>query len=376
MDCENHIGGVVVETLFNVIWGAALVLAVIVASGFFWQWVYLRPTGQDETYYFKTEDGWRLAVHHYVPQGTAVGNPVILCHGLSSNRFSFDLPGCPSLAEYLRAEGRDVWVAELRGSGMSDSPGLFVSEVPYSWDFDDHLQSDVPAILNLVRTRTGTPKVHWVGHSMGGLLILAYLAEHDGNQLASAVTVGSPVGFSYVRNGSFDFLLRIKWLIGKFPVFPLTFIGRFLTPIAPWISKYLLGAFYGRNMAPLTAKKVVALAAELVTSNRIWLTFGRFVETGRFADQSGRPYLENLPEATVPILFIGGSKDMMAPEKAVLAACDSTKNHSGKRECLIFGKASGCVEDYGHMDLLVGDRVEQEVFPVILKTLQKHDNAG
>jgi pimeloyl-ACP methyl ester carboxylesterase len=364
----------VVETFLNIVFGIALALGVIIVSGYFWQWVYFRPTGQDETFYLRTEDGWKLAVHHYVPRDKSAGYPVILCHGLSSNRFSFDLPGCPSLAEYLRAQGRDVWVPELRGSGLSDGPGLFFSDVPYSWDFDDHLRGDVPVILNLVLSRTSASKAHWIGHSMGGLLILAYLAKQDGARVASAVTIGSPVGFSHVRNGSFDFLLKLKWLIAKFPIFPLPFVGRLVTPLSRWLSKYLLGAFYGPNIQPAAARKVVALAAELVTSNKIWLTFGRFVESGRFTDPGGRLYLENLPDSEVPILFAGGSKDMMAPEQAVLAACALDRDHSGKRECLVFGKATGCVENYGHMDLLVGERVEQEVFPVILKAMQEHDN--
>jgi pimeloyl-ACP methyl ester carboxylesterase len=371
---ETSDGGTVVETLLNFLFGTALALVAIVASGYFWQWFYIRPTGQDETLYLTTKDGWKLAVHHYVPHDGSVGSPVILCHGLSSNRFSFDLPGCPSLAEYLRALGRDVWVPELRGSGMGDVPGLFFSDVPYSWDFDDHLRNDVPAIIDLVLERSAATKAHWIGHSMGGLLILAYLAGHDEPRVASAVTMGSPVGFSHVRNGNFNFLLKLKWLIAKFPIFPLPFVGRLVTPFARWLSKYLLGAFYAPNLTPQTARKVIALAAELVTSNKIWLTFGRFVETGRFADPAGRLYLTNLPNTQVPILFTGGTKDMMAPELAVLAACDPTADHSGKRECLIFGKASGCVEDYGHMDLLVGERVEQEVFPVILKALQEHDD--
>ena len=71
-----------------------------------------------------TTDGWRLAVHHYRPPNEASGTPVILCHGLSANRYVFDLPAGPSLAQFLRDHGRDVWVAELRGSGMSARPGL------------------------------------------------------------------------------------------------------------------------------------------------------------------------------------------------------------------------------------------------------------
>jgi len=45
----------------------------------------------------------------------------------------------------------------------------------------------------------------------------------------------------------------------------------------------------------------------------------------------------------------------------------------GERKRLILGKASGCVEEYGHVDLMVGLRAENEVFPVILQWLTDHD---
>ncbi|HMK36091.1 MAG TPA: alpha/beta hydrolase [Desulfomonilaceae bacterium] len=364
-----------VESLLNIVFGAVFAAAFIIASGYVWQWVYMRPTGQDETLYFKTADGWRLAVHHYKAGENPDGYPVILCHGLSSNRFVFDLPGEASLARFLADRGRDVWVAELRGSGMSDGPGLFVSESPYSWDFDDHLTKDLPAILQFVLFRTGASKVHYIGHSMGGMLILAYLASQDDPPVASAVTVGSPANFAQARNPVFDFLLKVMPLIERLSVSPLPLIGRNLTPFAQWLSKYLLGAFFAANVRPVTARKIVALAAELVASNTLWLTFGRYLKTGLFADPRGNRYLENLAASKVPILVTGGSKDMMAPEASVRAACDFEAGNSGERNCVMFGRASGCVEDYGHMDLLVGLRVEQEVFPVILHALKRHDSA-
>lgn len=362
-----------VEILLDLIFSVAVASAVIIASGYMWQWFYVRPTKQDETCYFETSDRWRLAVHHYVPQETSTGHPVILCHGLSANRFTFDLPGGPSLAQYLRDQGRDVWVAELRGSGMSDGPGLFASEVPCTWDFDDHLRADLPAIMDFVLARSGRSKFHFVGHSMGGLLILAYLAAHEDVPVASAMAIGSPADFSRVSNPAFDFLLKFRPLIANLPVSPIPFIGRVVTPFAQWMSDYLVGVFHAPNVHPQTARKVVALAAEPITSNKLWLTFGRYLETGKFADAAGRSYLERLPESPVPRFIMGGSKDVMAPEQAVLAACNPGRNQSAPCESVIFGKATGCVEDYGHMDLLVGKRVEQEVFPVVLRALHEND---
>ena len=116
------------------------------------------------------------------------------------------------------------------------------------------------------------------------------------------------------------------------------------------------GPFYSSNIEPIVARKVVALASQLVTSNSIWFNFGSFLANGRFAPENGKPYLEESNRSNIPIFFVGGTKDLMAPAESVIAACQ-TAEQTGERKCRIFGKETGCVEDYGHMDLLVGIRV-------------------
>lgn len=353
---------------FSVIGGLALFILI----GYFWGWLYDAPTSQDETAYFRAYDGWRLAVHHYKSEGEMVGLPVILCHGMSANRYPFDLPGASSLARYLKRHGRDVWVPELRGSGMSDRPGIFVADVPYAWTFEDHLRKDLPAVISYILERTGAPAVHWIGHSMGGMLIEAHLATQDGHGIASAVAIGSPTGFEQVRMLAFPILAKLTWLLRYTHVPPMPFIGRFIIPLAHKLPRPLLGLFHPPNIEPRLAGRVVALASTLVTSGTLWRDFARYVETGTFSPKNGRPYVEKLSESPVPLFVIAGSKDRMAPPEAVVNAHDTSRD-KGERATLIFGKASGCVEDYGHMDLLIGPRVETEVFPVLRRWLQDHD---
>jgi len=363
------------ETLLSVFFWFVIIIGGTIILGFFWQWFYGASTSQDETIYFRTEDGWRLALHRYCLRDHAVGLPVVLCHGLSANRYVFEIPGAPSLADFLRKNGRDVWVAELRGSGMSERPGFRHSDVPYSWDFEDHLRHDVPAIIDCVLTRTGASRVHWVGHSMGGLLILAHLASHSNSQVASAITLGSHTDFSSMDSGIFEPLLKLRWLLKRLPISPLPFLGKMFTPLAPWVPSLLLGTFNPNNIAPTAARKIVALAAEPVSPTELWLDFGRFLETGVFGPENGTPYLTGLNRSNVPIFLMGGSKDRMAPPEAVNADCEEIEKCM-ERKHLILGKNSGFVEDYGHMDLLVGIRAMTEVFPSILAWLERHEDPG
>jgi pimeloyl-ACP methyl ester carboxylesterase len=361
------------ETILNVIFGLASAVAVIIGIGYFWGWFYACPTSQDETGYVRTSDGWRLAVHRYC-EGKPTGLPVVLCHGMSANRYPFDIKGAPSLARYLKARGWDVWVAELRGSGMSDRPGFLTADVPYTWTFEDHLRKDLPAIINYVLERTGAPAIHWIGHSMGGMLGLAHVAAQTDPPIASMVAMGSPVDFSKMRMRAFPILAKLRWLLYLTHVPPMPFIGRLIIPVAHKLPRCLLGLFQPSNITPSIARRVVALGSTLITSRGLWMDFGRYVETRVLGSEKGQPYLENLSQSRVPILTLAASEDRMAPPESVIALCNEAKGTAGGA-CMVFGKGSGCVEDYGHMDLLLGIRVEKEVFVPILEWLESHDGS-
>src|SRR5205814_884146 len=90
---------------------------------------------------------------------------VMLVHGLGANRFSLHCEG-RSLAAWLATRGFECFVPELRGAGESERPKV-------SWDLDDYLERDVPALLEAV-TRRALGPVDWVGHSLGGVLLLLH----------------------------------------------------------------------------------------------------------------------------------------------------------------------------------------------------------
>lgn len=363
-----------VQTLLHIVFSALAVAVAFVLNGYFWGWLYRTTTEQDETLYFRTRDGWRLALHHYRASGNMSGLPVILCHGMGANRYVFDTSPAPSLARFLTRHGRDVWVPELRGSGMSDRPGLFYSDVPYAWGFDDHVIHDVPAIIGEVRRRTGAASVHWIGHSMGGMLIEAHLASQKEPPVASAVALGAPVDFSKMSIVILRILARLRWSLKLTPLPPMPFNGRLILPVAHKLPRWLIGLFNPPNVDASVSRRIVALCSELITSKKLWLDMGRFVDRGTFAPENGKPYLEGLPGSTVPLLIVGGSQDRVAPPDTVIPA-SSAEQGPYKGRCLILGKKTGCVEDYGHLDLMVGLRSEQEVFPILLAWLTEQDPA-
>lgn len=155
----------------------------LLLSGLAMRLLYRYETGHDELHFAEAPDGVRLALYRYLPRGgERRGTPVILCHGFTSSRFTGDLMG-RGIARRLAEKGHDVWSLELRGSGRSlrktDGP-----RISRQFNFDDHVTKDVPAAIDYVLKTAGSGRVAWVGHSMGGMLLYAYLALTGDERIA------------------------------------------------------------------------------------------------------------------------------------------------------------------------------------------------
>lgn len=352
-----------IETIVSIFFYAVIVFLIILVSGHIFKEYYSVKSKEDETHYAITEDGWRLAIHRYRPKGTKQPTSVILCHGLSSNHYTFDLPHGPSLARWLSDRGWDVWVPDLRGSGNSDCIGLFKSDAPLDWSFKDHLELDMPAILSKVLDTTSTDEVHWVGHSMGGMLIRAHMAKKGREGIASAITMGSPVDFSKMGSKKIKWILSLKWVLKSTPVFPLTILAKIFTPVAHQTPRFVVDGHNPANTLPVVSRSIIATASEMYTSNKIWLEFGRYIEQERWGPEDGGQYVEDLLNTPVPTLVIAGSVDHLAPVDAVIPVGSALPK--GNIQYKIMEKGANIREHYGHVDLVVGRRVKQEVYPVI-----------
>lgn len=359
--------------ILDIIFACALCLLLIYILPMLWAYLESSQTRQDRTDYVKTADGWRIAIHNYKPTGPVVGRPVILCHGIASNRFIFDLHNAPSLAEFLRTRNRDVWVAELRGSGCSERPGLLLSDRPLKWNFDDHLTYDMEAIVGHVTKQTGTESVHWIGHSMGGMLVQAYMSRAKSSSLASAIAIGSPTNFESMKNHYFRNGVKLRPSLGILPFNPIIPLFKCFAPFARLVPGTLSLMFSRNNIEWPVIRKIAAIGVELISSSALWQDMARFADSGKFSDPSGKYYLDGLEKSPTPLLVVCGTKDFMAPERAVLSSFTNGDADSPVRDSVVLGKKTGLKEGYGHIDLLLGSRAHEEVFPMVERWLSRWD---
>ena len=118
-----------------------------------------------------------------------------------------------------------------------------------------------------------------------------------------------------------------------------------------------------KSMDPRVIRRLQAHAFEDISAG-VMRQFADWVQNDclRSADKS-RNYQDSMAAIRVPILLIGGSKDMMAPPGCVRAAHDRIR--STDKTLLLVGKEHGTRAEYGHGDILLGREAPNEVYPVI-----------
>ena len=115
--------------------------------------------------------------------------PVLMIHGYSAGGTTFAHPALePSLAGFLAAQGRDVWVADLRSSC-----GMPTAEMP--WSFERVAMMDIPAAVDHIFSLTGQ-RIDVVAHCMGAVMfsMSVLAAERSLKDVLSAreTTAGLP----------------------------------------------------------------------------------------------------------------------------------------------------------------------------------------
>lgn len=264
------------------------------------------------------------------------GVPVVLLHGSFSNRRFWYSPKCLGLGPHLARAGFDVWIAEMRGHGLS----------PRNQDYRrnrvaDYARYDLPAIAAFVREQAGQAP-HWIGHSLGGITLAAglgghYLGEADA---ASVALFGSQIS-------------RVYWPL-KVP--PVEWGGRFLLK--------RLAVLSGPGLKRGPEDEPIGIGLESLRWHGLF---------GRFGDAE-RDWWKGLAEVRVPVLAVGAAGDQQDPAWA----CSKLLEQFGSetRQFLCLSRENGFADDYGHIEMLVSKHAQQEVWPLVEHWLERLDIPG
>lgn len=350
-----------------------------------------------------TRDGWRLYLRRVAcvaspggaPPPAPRAHPVVLCPGLASGGVeSFDPPESgaasdptaspsssspvPSMAEHLARLGFDVWVPDLRGSGRSDRASWWRRSTWFC--VDDHLWHDVPAVVGAVLSATGARELHWVGHSMGGMLAVG--AASRGMACAAAMRSLTLLGSGCFGAGSWHDLLapllvRFAAPAGFHAGFFVSLLARLKNPLfAPFAAVTRALFVVGGNVDAAAARVLLGGGLLGFIPPRVVEQLVRGLGSPRgLASADGRwAYAD--PKALAhdarPVFGICGSRDLFCPPAGALR----TVNMFGSpwRRFLFLGPDYGtAAHHYNHFCTLWGRNAKEEVFAHLDKFLLEFD---
>ncbi|MFF7708406.1 alpha/beta fold hydrolase [Pseudomonas sp. NPDC007930] len=253
------------------------------------------------------------------------GAAVVLVHGSFSNRRFWYSPKGQGLGPWLARAGFDVWIAEMRGHGLSPRNQGYASN-----RLDDYARYDLPAIGAFVAEMNGHP-AYWVGHSMGGTTLAMALGLGTLAGARGVAVFGSQVSRRYAGLR----LPPLNWALRRV----LKGFGR------------VSGARFKRGPEDEPA----GIAIELL----------------RWQSLLGRPgaWWAGLAQSQAPVLVAAGSADEQDPAWACRALFEQLGGEH--KQFIELGRAQGLAQDFGHVDMLHGPQAQAEVWPLLERWLRQ-----
>ncbi|MFO0724160.1 MAG: alpha/beta fold hydrolase [Myxococcota bacterium] len=146
------------------------------------------------------ENKWRLLRYLPRPGGAVQKTPVLLVPSLINRHYVLDLLPGRSLAEYLVAEGHDVFIIDWGTPGPEDR----------YLELDTIADRYLGRAVRATARAAGAEKVHLLGYCLGGTLTAIYAAARPA-QVASLIALAAPIRFTddgllslWTRTKSFD----------------------------------------------------------------------------------------------------------------------------------------------------------------------------
>ncbi|PRQ52656.1 putative triacylglycerol lipase [Rosa chinensis] len=346
-----------------------------------------------------TGDGYILGLQR-IPSGRSSNNstaqklPVLLQHGLTMDAAAWLInPPDQALAFILADKGFDVWLANARGTQASRGHQSLSTNDPtyWEWTWDQLAAYDLPAFFNYVNNQTGQ-KVHYVGHSLGTLSVLAALSQQKlSNTLRSAALL-SPVAYlgqittvlgkisaqSHSADGLYASGIReyppqgvagqnlVTFLCSQPGVDCSNFMAAVTGPnccITPTSSNLIF-----QHIPQSTSTKNMVHLSEMIRRGTITMFDYNFPAINMQHYNQLTPPVYNMASISkdVPLFFGYGGRDALSDVNDVKALLNDLSDHD--KDKLV----EQYVEEYAHMDFIMGGNANKKVYDPLLTFFGQH----
>ncbi|XP_037319553.1 gastric triacylglycerol lipase isoform X1 [Pungitius pungitius] len=350
-----------------------------------------------EEHQVPTEDGYILTVNR-IPGGrpraagpTGQKPAVLLQHGLlaAGSNWITNLPDS-SLGFVLADAGYDVWIGNSRGNTWSRKHRTLRPNQEEFWRFsyDEMALLDLPAVVNHILKETGQNQISYIGHSQG--TTIAFIAFSSLPELASKIKLF--VGLAPVATVSFTSSAMTKLsVLPDFLIWDLFGRQDFLpqSHMIKWFAEhvcakrllselcgnlfFVLCGFDEKNLN-MTRIPVYTEHCPAGTSVQNMVHWAQAVHGGRLsafdfgASGNMKHYNQSTPpeyrvqDMKVPTALFSGGHDTLADPKDIALLLTQVSN-------LVFHQN---IEHWDHLDFIWGLDAPSQMFPSILKLLQKY----
>jgi predicted alpha/beta hydrolase len=295
----------------------------------------------EESYFFPVgTDSLHLKRFYTNPKGS----PVLMVHGTIENGRIFYSKTQKGLAPYLAKEGFDVFVADLRGKGLS-APSISSGKVKTGQR--ESILEEIPAFYRYIRQIKGNLQAqHWVSHSWGGVLMLASLAHFPDMNVASITH------FAAKRSISVWHWERI-WNIE----FAWNFFAK------------TMGLLYGH--VPMR-KFRLGMDDETKRFHREQLKWIYALNSWK-DKKTGFDYQEVFQKIKLPPqLYLAGIQDSYLGNPLDVKRL-MNEAPSEKSKYVLLSKANGYALDFGHNDMLTHPSASESHFHLVKEWMKEHD---
>lgn len=350
-----------------------------------------------------TRDGYVLSVQRILEGrggdgGGVKKQPVIIQHGVLVDGVTWVLNSAEqNLPMILADNGYDVWIANTRGTRFSRRHTSLSPSDPtfWNWSWDELLIYDLPALFDHVSQQTAH-RIHYVGHSLGTLIVLASLSEGKlVNQLQSVAFL-SPIAYLSHMTTIIGALAarsllpeKLTSLLGIAEFNPKgREVGNLLRVLCtrPGVDCYdLLTAITGHNCCLNSSTVQLFLKNEpQSTSTKNMVHLAQIARTGVLAKfnygtinhnlmhygEINPPIynLSNIPH-DLPVFISYGGRDALSDVQDVRRLLDHFKLHDVDKLAVQF------VQNYAHADYIMGVDANNIVYNPLIAFFKKHGSA-
>jgi cholesterol oxidase len=344
-----------------------------------------------ETITFNTEDKLGLSFERFTR--AECDDVVMIIHGLTTSTDMFIMPEHYNLVSYLLDNGfTDVWSLDFRMSNRH-SYNLF----RHRMTMDDIALFDYPAAIAKMKERIGDRRIHVICHCLGSVSFMMSLFSKSVDGITSvssnsvALTPRVPRWSEVKLKGApflIEYVLGFPYLNPRWSYEPGFSRGKVFSKINSLFHRecnvpacHVLSLMWGtgwpalynhENLADITHRRGGDLYGG--TSMHYYRHVRKMVKAGGAVKYDPNdPKYGKLPnnyfqyalDIETPVLFMTGESNRVFADSNVYCYQKLEKLVPGRHELQVF-------PNYGHQDVFMGKSNHVDIFPRLLKFLNKH----